>query len=194
MRSLATRAWSLVAPPPRATGRSLGAPFSRRARGVRMQLDDRAVQAQRIPVQFSQQFLRQLGQHPRQHARLRPAVEPHVDRVPGTEALRQTAPLATVFSQVEQRVQHLSLGNRQLAARFRQQRRDPRVLRIGQFHHITQPRRQRRPHSAGRRHYGERALASYGMPRHEQPNELARLLHLRQARWTRKRSRLKCQN
>ena len=72
-----------------------------------------------------------------QHAGLRPTTEPHVDRVPVAELLRQTAPGAALFRDIEQGIQDSTLGNRQLVPQRRQHRRQPFIPSIGQSHLVT---------------------------------------------------------
>lgn len=112
-------------------------PFSERARTIGVQLDDRAVQGQCIQLQPGQLVTQQLAHDPLQHAGLGRAIEPHVDRVPGTQLGRQAAPAAAFLRDVEQRIRVVALGYRQLAARRRQQRRVPHVLTIRQSHLVT---------------------------------------------------------
>ena len=83
---------------------------------------------------------------PCQHARCGPAVEP-LDRVPVAELGRQPAPGATLEHQP--RVEHLT-RNLEMVARRRQQRSNPRVLRVGHFWFVTahQDRAANPPHSA----------------------------------------------
>lgn len=98
-----------------------------------MELDDRAVQRQRVQVDGGQCLALQLGGHPLQDARLRPAVEPHLDRVPVAELARQATPGAALVEHVEPGVQHPEMRNLEMIARRRQQRRQSRLLRVAQF-------------------------------------------------------------
>ena len=75
-----------------------------------MQLDDRAVQRQRVQFQRSELVALQFRDDALQHARLGPAIEPHVDRVPVAKLGWQAAPGATLFRDVEQRIQDLARG------------------------------------------------------------------------------------
>ena len=120
-----------------ASARSLGAPCSQGARAMRRQLDDPAVRQERVQFLCGQLVALPFADDGLQHAGLRPTTEPHVDRVPVAELLRQTAPGAALFRDVEQGIQDSTLGNRQLAPRRRQHRRQPFIPSIGQSHLVT---------------------------------------------------------
>jgi len=93
VQSSIARAWSLVDQPARERPIACFLPPMSGAVGVGMQLNDRAVQRQRVPVPRGRLLGQQRGEDALQHTRLGSAVEPHVDRVPRAEALRHRPPL-----------------------------------------------------------------------------------------------------
>ena len=88
-----------------------------------------------------QRLALQFGGRPLQHTCLGPTVEPHVDCVPVAELARQAAPGAALIEHVEPGVQHLTMGDLEVIARWRQQRLQPHVLRVAQLllvaHQVT---------------------------------------------------------
>lgn len=95
--------------------------------------DDYAVQRQRVQIHTNQRLALQSGRQPFQHARLGPAVEAHIDRWLVGELARQAAPGAALIEHVEPGVEHLAVGDLEVIARRRQQRSQPRVLRVAQL-------------------------------------------------------------
>ena len=79
-------------------------------------------------------FELQLLAHAIQHAIFRPPVHAHVNRVPATEPLGQPAPLAALLGHIENRMQHLQVGQTYIAALHRQAVFDARKLLFGDFH------------------------------------------------------------
>ena len=69
-----------------------------------------------------------------QHAVLGPAVHARVDGVPVAKAFRQSAPLAAMLGHVQQRVEHLQVGETNIAPLPRQAGFDTKVLGLGDFH------------------------------------------------------------
>lgn len=56
------------------------------------------------------------GKHAIQHPRLRPLIHACIDGVPVAEPLRQPAPFAAVFGDVQDGIQHLQIVARHVAA------------------------------------------------------------------------------
>lgn len=59
---------------------------------MRVEVDDPAVQRQRVQVHPGKRFALQFGLQPFQGARVGAAVQPHIDRVPVAELMRQVQP------------------------------------------------------------------------------------------------------
>ena len=66
-----------------------------------------------------------------QHAALGPAIHAGVDGVPGAETLGQSAPLAAMLGDVQQRIEELQIGHPHVAALARQRSLDPAKLLLG---------------------------------------------------------------
>lgn len=94
-----------------------------------MNLDDGAVQTDRLQPNPDQLF----GLHPREHAikhaSLGPAIQACIDRVPVAEAFGQCTPFAAVFGHVQHGVEHLQVVERDTAALPRQAIFDAAELR-----------------------------------------------------------------
>jgi len=99
-----------------------------------MHLDDRAVQAHRFDLDAHELLMLQFLEQPIQHAGFCPAVHACIDGVPVAEVFRQAAPLAAVLRDVQDRVDHLKVGERNIPALYRQERFDPIELLRGDFH------------------------------------------------------------
>jgi hypothetical protein len=99
-----------------------------------MYLHDGAVQGHRLDSDTHDLSMLQLGKHPIQHAALRPAIHAGVDRVPVAEPLGQATPLAALLGHVQDRVQHLQVGQAHIAALRGQAVLDHAVLRFADFH------------------------------------------------------------
>ena len=109
-------------------------PFFLSAGAVGVNLYDRAVQAHRFDLDADQLFALQFGEQSIEHAGFRPAVHAGIDRVPVAEALRQRPPFAAVLRDEEDRVDHVKILVRNVAALDRQMRLDSRVLLGCDFH------------------------------------------------------------
>ena len=114
-------------------GRSPAAPVLGRAGSVGEELDDRAVQGQRVQVHVGQRLALQFGGHALQHTRLGPAVEPHLDGAPVAEITRQVAPDAALIEHVQPGIEHLTVADLEVIVGRRQQRLLPRVLAVAQL-------------------------------------------------------------
>ena len=102
---------------------------------VRMHLDAGAVEAEAVEVLVRQLLVPQRGEQPRKHARLGPAAQPHVDRVPLAVALRKGAPLAAVLKDMQQGVDDDDVRNPHVAALDRQMGMQQSVLFFGDVGH-----------------------------------------------------------
>ena len=123
----------------RGSCRRLAARFFARPRAVGMHLDAGAVQRDDLNLDGENLFFLQAGEHPFDHARFAPAVEPHVDRVPATIFLGQTPPLAAVFQHKQQRVEQQKIIHPHVAALTGQAVFDALELFQGQFHPTMLP-------------------------------------------------------
>lgn len=85
-----------------------------------MHLDTGAVQRHRLDLDLHDLCLLQQLESAIEHARLSPATHARVDRVPVAEPLGQTAPLAAMLGHVQDRIEHLQIGQADIAALPRQ--------------------------------------------------------------------------
>jgi len=99
-----------------------------------MYFDDRAVEADRLDPDAHELLMLQFLKQPIQHAGLGPTVHASIDGVPVAKALGQRAPLAAVLRDVQDRVDDLKIGERDIAALYRQKCLDPTELLRGDFH------------------------------------------------------------
>ena len=99
-----------------------------------MHLDDRAIQSHRFDLDPHELVMLQFLEQAIQHAGLGPAVHACIDRAPIAELLGQAAPLAAILRDVQDCVEHLKVGERDIPTLYRQERLDPTELRRGDFH------------------------------------------------------------
>ena len=99
-----------------------------------MNLDARAVEAHRFDLDAHDLLALQVLEHAVENAFLRPAVHARVYGVPTAKALGQSAPLAAVLGNVQDRVEHLEVRDAYVTALFGKQRCDPFKLGLGEFH------------------------------------------------------------
>lgn len=81
-----------------------------------MHLHDGAVQRNRLDSDAHDLSMLQLLEHPIQYTHLGPAVHPGIDRVPVAESLGHSAPLAAMLGYIQDRVQHLQVGQADVAS------------------------------------------------------------------------------
>ena len=81
-----------------------------------MNLDHGTVQRYRLDPDANNLRLLQLLKHPIQHTTFAPAVHAGVDGVPITEALGQTAPLATMLGHVQNGIQYAQIAETDIAS------------------------------------------------------------------------------
>jgi len=99
-----------------------------------MHFDRSTVQGHRFDLDPDDLIVLQLREYPIQDAALGPPIHAGIDGVPIAKPLGQTAPLATLFGDVQDRVQHPQIGQAYVAALNRQTVLDQAVLRVGDFH------------------------------------------------------------
>lgn len=99
-----------------------------------MHLDDGAIETDGLNLDAHELLMLQLLEQSIQHAGLRPAVHARVDRVPVAKALRQRPPFAAVLRDIQDRVDHSEVSERDVAALNRQERLDALELFCGDFH------------------------------------------------------------
>ena len=104
---------------------------------VRVELDERAFQGERVQVHRGQRLVLRFDRHTLQCARLGPAVEADIDRVPVAELARQAAPGTALKEHAEPGVAHLPVRDLEMVARRRQQRGQPRVMRVPQLRRVA---------------------------------------------------------
>ncbi len=80
-----------------------------------MNLDQSAVQRDRLNLDANDLRLLQLLKHPVQHAAFAPTIHAGVYRVPITKALGQAAPLATLFSHIQNGIQYVKIAQADIA-------------------------------------------------------------------------------
>ena len=76
----------------------------------------------------------QLFKDPVQYAVFGPTIHAHIDRVPTAEPLWKAPPLATLFRDIQNRVQHLQVSQTYVSALHRQAVFDAGILLFRDFH------------------------------------------------------------
>ena len=99
-----------------------------------MHLDRGRVEGERLDLDANDLLDLQLLKYPVENAVLRPAIHPHINRVPAAETLRKTTPFAALFSHIQHRVQHLQVAQTHVATLHRQRILDPLILRFRDLH------------------------------------------------------------
>ena len=99
-----------------------------------MDLDDRAVKRDRLDLDPHDLFPLQVFEDPVEDAALGPAIHPGVDGVPFAKPPRQPAPLAAVFGDIQDGIQHLQIRETDIASLHGEVGRNACVLRFGEFH------------------------------------------------------------
>lgn len=87
-----------------------------------MNLDTGAVQGDNFELDPDYPLSLQLFEDSVEHSALGPSAHPGVDGVPVAEVFGQSAPLAAVFCDVEDGVEHLYVGDADIAALHREMR------------------------------------------------------------------------
>lgn len=105
-------------------------PFFFRACPVRMHLDDRAIQRNGLHLDSQNVLFLKRSEDSIQHPRLCPPIHPRVHGVPVAEPLRQATPLASVFCDVKDRIQHGEIRDRHVPALGREASLNPLKLLI----------------------------------------------------------------
>jgi hypothetical protein len=109
-------------------------PFFFRARTVWVHLHDGAVDGQGFHLDADDLFLLQRREDAIKHPGLRPPVHSGVHRVPPTEPLRQAAPLASMLGDIQDRVQHIQVRDRDIPTLRRKAPFDAPKLLFGDHH------------------------------------------------------------
>ena len=99
-----------------------------------MNLDDGAIQRYSLNPDPDDLLALQPLEHPLKDPALRPAVHPGVNGVPVSEALRQTAPFAALLGHIQDRIEHLKVGDADVAPLPGQAVLDLAILRRSDFH------------------------------------------------------------
>ena len=92
------------------TCRWTGVRFFYRTGPIGMDLDNRAVQSNRLQLDAHHLLSLQIFEYPVKHSSLRPSVHPRVDGVPVAKARRQPTPLAALLSNVQDGIEDLQVG------------------------------------------------------------------------------------
>ena len=101
-----------------------------------MHLDRGRVDRERLDLDPHDLLRLQLLEYLIENAVLGPAIHPRVDRVPAAETLRQTAPFATLLSNIQNRVQHLKIAQTHIPTLHRQRILDPLILLFCDLHPV----------------------------------------------------------
>jgi hypothetical protein len=101
--------------------------------------DHGAVQTHRLDLDTHDLSMLQVFKHSIHNAILGPAIHARVDGMPVAEPFGQTAPLATMFSHVQDRVENEQIRMTDVAALFWQTVLDLLVLRFVEFHPRSMP-------------------------------------------------------
>ena len=99
-----------------------------------MHLDNGTVQTPRLDLDAHELLMLQFLEEAIENASFGSSVHARIDRVPVAETLREAAPLAAVVRDVQDRVDHLKAGKRNIPARYRQKCLYPTELLQGDFH------------------------------------------------------------
>jgi hypothetical protein len=109
-------------------------PFFFCTRAIRMDLDDGAVEGQRLHAYADDLFFLQRGEHSIQHASLRPTVHARVNGMPATESLWKATPLTAMLGHVQDRVQHVQVRDCDVPPLLRKAAFDASILLFGDYH------------------------------------------------------------
>ena len=104
-----------------------------------MHFDDGAVQADRLDLDAHDLSMLQFLEYPIEHAALGPVVHAHVHGMPVAEPLGQSAPLATMLSHVQDRIDYAQIRMTDIATLLGQAVLDLALLLFGDFHARTMP-------------------------------------------------------
>ena len=99
-----------------------------------MDLDSGTVQRDHLEPNAQELFALQVGKDPVEDAALGPPIHPGVDGVPGAKPGRQTPPLAPVLGDIQDGIEHLQIGEADIAALHGETRGKACVLGFGEFH------------------------------------------------------------
>jgi hypothetical protein len=99
-----------------------------------MDFDKSTVQRDGFELHADDLSLVQLGKDAIQHPALRPPIHARIDRVPVPEPLGEATPFAALLGDVQDRVEYLQIGERDVAALRRQASLDVTILSLGEFH------------------------------------------------------------
>ena len=99
-----------------------------RTSAIGMNLSDHTVLTHRFDLDADQLLALQLGKKPVQSPGFRPAIHARVDRMPVAKSLRQCSPLAAVFRDKQNRIDHVEILMRDVAALSGQVRLNSCVL------------------------------------------------------------------
>ena len=102
-----------------------------------MDFDDSAVHRHGFDLDAHDLSMLQAFKDPLEHAGFRPAAHAGIDGVPATKALGHGTPFAALLSNVQNRVEHLDIGDTDVAALARQAVLDEFELRFGEFHAVS---------------------------------------------------------
>lgn len=108
--------------------------FFSRARPVRMNLHEGAVQRHRLRLDLHAPLLLEVFEHPVEDPVLRPAIHPRTDGVPTPKPGWHPPSLAPLLDGIQDGAEDLRVRDAQVASLHRQKRRNAFVLCIGQFH------------------------------------------------------------
>ena len=104
-----------------------------------MNLHNGAVQRHRLDLDAYELSMLQSLEQSVEYAALGPTVHARVDRMPVAKALRETAPLAAMFGNVQDGIENLQVRKAYIAPLPRQTTLDLLILRFGDFHNRSIP-------------------------------------------------------
>ena len=114
-------------------------PFFYRTGPIGMDLDNRAVQSNRLQLDAHHLLSLQIFEYPVKHSSLRPSVHPRVDGVPVAKARRQPTPLAALLSNVQDGIEDLQVGQTDVATLNREDGSNAFVLSLCNLHASSVP-------------------------------------------------------
>ena len=116
------------------SGRGIEGRLFSRPRASGRDFDEGAVERPGRPREAPDLFPVQMREDPGEPPGLRPAVQPGGEGVPGAKAGRQPAPFAALRGDRQDGVEHLAMGETDMAALHRERGRDPVVVSLREVH------------------------------------------------------------
>jgi len=124
------------------TFRWLACRFFFRAGSIRVDFDDGAVYRHRFDLDTDDLLFLENREYAIQHSCLGPSIHPSIDRMPISKAIGQSPPFTAILCHIQDRIQHLEVGDTHVAPLTRKATFNSTVLGFGDFHSPNIPIRQ----------------------------------------------------